>query len=285
MAVTKIWDIKGNIGQLLNYASNHGKTSETLVVEYTESDIMDMTDLMDFAMLDDRAMEFDRGDRFEVVVATHIDKGHVHTHFVLNSVSFVDGKKYNDCKATYMTIRHESDALCREYGLSVIENPERDKIKHYSEWDAERKGQPTYRSMVKSDLDTCIHRSMTESQFFDKLRKLGYDIKPGKDISVKAFGRERFVRLERSFGEDYSIDGIRRRILAQTRPEVSRPYQESKKTYKFKGVFHKPHRRAGLRALYIYYLYRLGAIPKGREPDPKQIYYVFREDIRYIRRI
>ena len=59
MAVTKIWDIKGSIGQLLNYASSPGKTSETLVVEYTESDIMDMTDLMDLAMLDDRAKEFD----------------------------------------------------------------------------------------------------------------------------------------------------------------------------------------------------------------------------------
>ena len=225
------------------------------------------------------------GDKYEVVVATHLDRAsHLHCHFVINTVSFIDGRKFYRSERDYYNMRNASDALCREYGLSVIEK-QQGKSKHYSEWNAERKGQPTYRSMVKNDIDTCVRRSMTESQFYDKLRKLGYTIKPGKDISVKAFGRERFVRLERSFGDDYSIGGIRRRILAQTRPEVSRPYPEPKKTYKFKGVFHKPHRRAGLRALYYYYLYRMGAIPKGREPNPKQVYYVFREDIRYIRRI
>jgi len=226
------------------------------------------------------------GNKHEVVVATHLDKGnHLHCHFVLNTVSFVDGKKFYRSERDYYEMRRVSDALCREYGLSVIEKPQRGKSKHYSEWNAERKGQPTYRGMVKNDIDTCIRRSMTESQFCDRLRKLGYEIKPGKDISVKAFGRERFVRLQRSFGDDYSIEGIRRRILAQTRPETVRAYPEPKRAYKFKGVFHKPHRKAGLRALYFYYLYRMGAIPKGREPNPKQVYYVFREDIRYIRRI
>jgi len=191
------------------------------------------------------------------------------------------------CKITALCNQKggESDALCREYGLSVIEDPERGKTKHYSEWDAERKGLPTQRSMVKADVDTAIRRSMTESQFYDKLRKLGYEIKPGRDISVKAFGRERFIRLERSFGDDYSIKGIRRRILIQTRPEVCRPYPEPKKAYKFNGVFHKPKRKEGLRALYFYYLYRMGAIPKGREPNPNQVYFLFREDIKYIRRI
>jgi len=182
-------------------------------------------------------------------------------------------------------MRRVSDALCREYGLSVIEKPQRGKSKHYSEWNAERKGQPTYRSMVKNDIDTSIRRSMTERQFFDKLRKLGYEVKPGKDITVRAFGRERGIKLKRNFGDGYSIEGIRRRILAQTRPEIPARYPEPKKTYKYKGVFHKPHRKAGLRALYFYYLYRMGAIPKRREPNPKQVYYVFQEDIRYIRRI
>jgi len=226
------------------------------------------------------------GDRYEVVVATHLDRvNHLHCHFVINTVSFKDGRKFYRSERDYYNMRKESDALCHEYGLSVIEHPQQGKSKHYSEWNADRKGQPTYRGMVKNDIDTCIRRSMTESQFYGKLRKLGYEIKSGKDISVKAFGRERFVRLERSFGEDYSIGGIRRRILVQTRPEVPQPYPEPKIKYKFKGMFHKPHRKTGLRALYIYYLYRLGAIPKSREPSPKQIYYAFREDIRYIRRI
>ena len=63
------------------------------------------------------------GDRFEVVVSTHLDRHHLHSHFVLNSVSFVDGKKFNACRASYREMRRASDELCREYGLSVIENP------------------------------------------------------------------------------------------------------------------------------------------------------------------
>ena len=225
------------------------------------------------------------GDRHEVIVATHLDKADLlHCHFVINTVSFVDGKKFYRSERDYYNMRQKADALCREYGLSVIEKPQ-GKGKHYSECNAERKGQTTYRSMVKNDIDTCIRRSMTERQFFEKMHKLGYEIKSGKDITVRTFGRERGIKLKRNFGDDYTIEGIRRRILAQTQPETIRTHPEPQKQYKFIGVFHKPHRKAGLRALYFYYLYRMGAIPKKREPNPKQVYYVFREDIRYIRRI
>lgn len=371
MAVTKIWNIKGSIGRLLTYAENPDKTSETVSVEYTKADIMDMTDVMDIAMLDNRAKEFHHwqrdevgsaidyaiksskteekryvsginctpenarenmmltkqawqktsgnmayhgfqafkpgevmpdvahkigvklaerlwGDRFEVVIATHIDRGHIHNHFVLNSVSFIDGRKYNDCNATYMKMRNESDMLCREYGLSVIENPERGKTKHYSEWNAERKGQPTQRSMVRTDVDTAICRSMTERQFFESLRKLGYEIKIGKDISVRYIGNERFVRLCRNFGDMYSIESIRRRILAQSKPEVIRPFHVLQKSYRFKGTFIKPHRKAGLRALYYYNLHRIGYFKRKYEKNEtpsKSVYNRYRDDIRYLRRM
>ena len=227
------------------------------------------------------------GDRFEVVVATHIDCGHIHSHFVLNSVSFLDGKKYNDCTATYMEMRKQSDLLCQEYGLSVIESPEQGKTKHYSEWNAERDGHTTWRSMIKSDVDTAIRFSMTDRQFITNLRELGYEIKSGKDISVRPSGKERFVRLQRNFGNDYTIESIRRRILAQTQPERIIINTESPPIkMRFKGVFHKPHRKSGLRALYFYYLYRLGYFKKKQhEPSVKQIYFLFREDICYIRRI
>ncbi|MCL2426325.1 MAG: relaxase/mobilization nuclease domain-containing protein, partial [Oscillospiraceae bacterium] len=87
------------------------------------------------------------GSRHEVIVTTHLDKiNHLHCHFVINTVSFVDGKKFHRTKKDYYEMQKASDALCREYGLSVIENPKRGKSKHYSEWNAERNGQPTYRS-------------------------------------------------------------------------------------------------------------------------------------------
>ena len=370
MAVTKIWDIKGNVGKLLDYAGNTDKTSEQVMSDYTETDIQNMTDMMNIAMLDKRAGEFEHwrssdvsdainyavqnlkteerryvtginctrenardnmiitkrtwqkltgnsgyhgyqafrpgevqpdiaheigvklaerlwGDRFEVVVATHIDRGHIHNHFVLNSVSFVDGGKYNDCKATYMEMRKQSDLLCQEYGLSVVKNPEQGKAKHYSEWNAERSGNTTWRSTIKSDIDTAIRQSMTERQFFNNLKEMGYEIKPGKDISVRPPNKERFFRLQRNFGDDYAIESIRRRILAQTKPErVIINTESTPKKVRFNGVYQKPHRKSGLRYMYIYYCYRLGHFKKKQyEPSTKQIYFLYREDIRYLRRI
>lgn len=82
------------------------------------------------------------GERFEVIVSTHLDKQHLHNHFVLNSVSFLDGKRYYDNKASYALLRQTSDRLCREHALSVIEHPEPDKAKHYGEWKADQDARP-----------------------------------------------------------------------------------------------------------------------------------------------
>ena len=79
------------------------------------------------------------GDRFEVVIATHLNKEHLHNHFVINSVSFADGKKYYDNTANYNKMKQISDRLCEEYNLSVIRNP-KSKGKHYAEWYAEKNG-------------------------------------------------------------------------------------------------------------------------------------------------
>ena len=227
------------------------------------------------------------GDRHEVVVATHLDKAdHLHSHFVLNTVSFVDGRKFYRSEKDYYDMQRASDALCREYGLSVIEEPKRGKSKHYAEWQAERNGKPTYRNMIKTDVDAAIRLSMTESQFFANLRKMGYHIKSGQDITIRPEGKERGLKLKRNFGEGYSIEGIRRRILAQSRPErrIIPPDSPPKKKRLMNSI-RKVKRTAGLRALYFYYLYRMGVFPKKREPNPKRIYFLFREDIRFIRNI
>jgi hypothetical protein len=227
------------------------------------------------------------GDRHQVIIATHLDKkNHLHNHFILNNVSFVDGKKYYRSKQDYLFMRQTSDALCCEYGLSVIEEPQSGKSKHYGEWKAGQDGRQTWRGMIKTDVDTAIRQSMTERQFFDNLRKMGYEIKAGKDISVKPPGKERFVRLQRNFGDDYAIEGIRQRILAQGRPErqIIPPGPPPKKM-RFIGNIHTARRITGLRALYFHYLYKMGVLPKQRGPNPKQVYFLFREDIRFIQNI
>lgn len=120
------------------------------------------------------------GNRYQVVVATHLDKAnHLHNHFVLNTVSFVDGKKYFRSAKDYRELQATSDAICREYSLSVIENPQPGKGKHYGEWRAEQEQRPTWRGLVRSDIDDAIRQSMTERQFFDALHRKGYEIKVG----------------------------------------------------------------------------------------------------------
>lgn len=123
------------------------------------------------------------GERYQVVVATHLDKAnHLHNHFVLNTVSFVDGKKYYRSAQDYRRMQSVSDALCREYGLSVIQHPQPGKGKHYGEWRAEEEQRPTWRGIVRSDIDEVIRQSMTERQFFENLHRKGYEVKVGKDI-------------------------------------------------------------------------------------------------------
>ena len=175
-------------------------------------------------------------------------------------------------------MQKESDRLCREYGLSVIENPQRGKSKHYGEWRAEQEGRPTWRGLIKSDVDTAIRRSMTERQFFHALKEMGYEIKTGKDISVRPQGKERFFRLVRNLGEGYTIEGIRRRILAQTRPERPAPRPEGKR-YRLKGSLAKTKKVTGFRALYFHYCYLLGIFPKRKPPQHRQLPFSYREDL------
>lgn len=223
------------------------------------------------------------GDRYQVIVATHLDReNHLHNHFVLNTVSFVDGIKYHRTKKDYHDMRVLSDALCREYRLSVIENPQYGKAKHYGEWRAEQEQRPTWRGLVRADVDEAIRQSMTERQFFDNLRKKGYEIKVGKDISVRPPGKERFVRLMRNFGEDYSIEAIRRRLLSQNRPE--RPAPDLPRTViriRLFGSLEKARKITGFRALYFHYCYLLGIFPKNKpRQNPKRLHFLLREDLR-----
>lgn len=165
------------------------------------------------------------GERFQVVVATHLDKAHhLHNHFVVNSVSFSDGLRYHRTKRDYQKMRSISDCLCREYGLSVIEQPQK-KGKHYGEWRAEQEQKPTYRSTMRADVDEAIRTARTEKQFFQYLQDKGYSVKFGKDITLCEAGRERGLKLARNFGEDYTLASIRRRILDETE-RTARVYDE-----------------------------------------------------------
>lgn len=227
------------------------------------------------------------GNRFQVLVATHLDKGHhLHNHFVVNSVSFSDGLRYHRTNQDYRDMRDASDRLCREHGLSVIEKAAPGKAKHYGEWRAEREERPTYRGMVKADIDEAIAKARTEKQFFHFLKEKGYSIKFGKDITVCPAGRERGLKLVRNFGEEYAIEAIRRRILAHTKEtlaiqSVALPVKQ-KKSYviKLKGDFRHTKKIGGLRGMYLRYCYLLGILPGNRQSvSPGQMHHLLREDL------
>jgi hypothetical protein len=226
------------------------------------------------------------GDRFEVVIATHLDKKHLHNHFVLNSVSFADGKKYYDNNENYDRFRLKSDRLCREYQLSVIDDPQKGRRPSYAVYLAEQAGEPTYRSLVRADVDKAIALSLTDRQFFAELRKMGYEVKVGKDITVKPQGKDRGLKLYRNFGENYTLAAINRRILSHSMPRREPPPEPPKtRAVQFKGNIKAVKRITGFRALYIRYFYMLGGRPQRltqgqRRPTPKQIAFIFREDIR-----
>ena len=224
------------------------------------------------------------GSRFQVLVATHLDKAHhLHNHFVVNSVSFADGLRYHRTGKDYRKMRQASDRLCRDYGLSVVEKPER-KGKHYGEWRAEAEGRPTYRSLVKADVDEAILKSRTEKQFYHYLKEKGYSFKMGKDITLCQSGRERGLKLFRNFGEAYSAEAIRRRILTENapfrEPEVTGRKKESR-TVRVYGDRKHARKIGGLRGLYLRYCYELGILPKNRPPiPPGPLHILLREDLR-----
>lgn len=221
------------------------------------------------------------GEKYQVVVATHLDKeNHLHNHFVVNTVSFVDGIRYHRTGKDYHDMQVASDNLCREYGLSVIENIQYGKSKQYGEWRAEQEQRPTWREFIKADIDEAIRMSLTERQFFRHLEEKGYEIKIGKDISVRPQGKERFVRLMRNFGEDYSIENIRRRILSQYIPEKPLAEPERKtRHYRMQGSMKTARKITGFRALYFHYCYKLGIFPKDRQQNRKRLHFLLREDL------
>ena len=216
------------------------------------------------------------GGRYEYVIGTHLNTGHIHSHIVWNSVSRIDGKKYHSNGKSYVTeIRAVSDELCRKYKLSVIDTENSNHVaKPYAEWMAEKNSQPTWRTAIRQDVDDAIQQSLTWRQFLGALEHKGYEVRMGRKYPVlRPPGKERFVRFK-TLGKRYTPEAIQTRILYQ---QSYHPYVENPPTIQH-GRLHsgkKPHRKlTGLRALYYRYLYELGALPR----KPRRSSYAVRQD-------
>ena len=155
------------------------------------------------------------GGKYEFVLTTHIDRGHIHNHVIWNAVSFTDHKHYHSNKRSYYEIRRTSDRLCKEHGLSVIV-PGQEKGKSYVEHQAVRNG-TSYKVKLKSAIDRLFPTCTDLEDLLRRLQEEGYEIRRGKYISCRAPNQERFTRLK-TLGVDYTEEALTARIAGRTRP-------------------------------------------------------------------
>jgi len=223
------------------------------------------------------------GDKFQVVVSTHLDKEHLHNHFALNSVSFLDGMKYDRSKAEYVRLRKISDRLCKEYSLSVIENPNNTRTPR-TIYFAEKEGKPTRYNLMRSNIDEAIKQSTTSRHFTAAIQSMGYELKfEGKYWTIKAQGATHPTRLK-TLGDEYTEESIKDRILANYHRKAPFPLPEHQtKRYKLTGNIKDLKTVGGLQGLYLHYRYKLGMLPNSNKS--KFIHPYLREDIRYMEQL
>lgn len=157
--------------------------------------------------------EFYKG--YQMVVATHIDREHIHTHFVLNTVNFETGKKFHQSKYDLANFKKLSNKLCKEYGLSTIKEKSKvDDIK-INEYKSRQKGE-SWKQQLEKDIDKCMKKSSNKYEFFNNMKQLGYKVtwtkertnityttKDGKKCRDRKLHSEKYLKenMERYFKE------------------------------------------------------------------------------------
>ena len=153
---------------------------------------------------------------YQYVIATHVDKSHIHNHIIFNNVSLNEHKTFeyleNRGGKSAENLRRISDEICEEHGLSVIQNPERGTSKCYYEWQQDKLGN-SWKSKLKSAIDSAVKKSENFEQFLENMTAQGYEYKQGKYLSFRAQGQEKFTRCKRNtLGWYYEQPQIEKRI-------------------------------------------------------------------------
>ena len=133
---------------------------------------------------------------YQCVISTHIDKGHLHNHIAINAIN-LDGKKLGDRltneKEGLYGLSDTSDKIASEYGCYImprktyLNSKDKDYYYQYKE--------QTWKEKIKDDLESLLPKCNTMEELLDELSIMGYEIKRGKNISVKCSGMERFARI------------------------------------------------------------------------------------------
>ena len=195
------------------------------------------------------------------MVSTHLNTEHLHNHFVINSVSFKDGKKYYSNLTNTALLRKTSDEICEEYGLSVLTEKTCKSGINFENFYKKSMRYSDYYKFAKEDIDYAIKHSYTLKQFQQMLVSMGYNYCYRADkLSVRREPYKRNIRVERAFGEEYSLENIKRRIFENDyiRSEKILPYMVVKnRHFTTRNKLRKKYRPEGIVALYYYYRYLL----------------------------
>jgi len=154
------------------------------------------------------AMKF-TGGQHQFVVATHVDKAHIHNHIEFNSTNLDCNGKFVNVKDSAMVLRRLNDELCREHGLSVIENPQQ-QAKEPGESAAVKYG-ISFKEQLRQIIDRLLPECRDYEDFLAKMRAEGYEIKEGKNLSFRAPGQVRFTRSNR-LGDNYTREALQQRF-------------------------------------------------------------------------
>lgn len=253
MAVTKIHPIKTTLKKAIDYICNGDKTDDeiyvtthlcsrenahkefelnkkqfnsrtkTLAHHLIQSFVPEEVSSHDAHQVGIELCEKILEGKYEYVLATHIDKDHIHNHIIFNSIDVDEGKVYHSYYGSYMNIRNQNDRLCREHNLSVIDREtqreineiKRRKFVSWHDWNEDKKGS-SYKSKLQFDIDRTIKQSINWQDFLDRMESCGYEIKYGKHIAFRSKNQQRFTRAK-TIGENYTEERIKVRILNKDR--------------------------------------------------------------------
>ncbi len=167
------------------------------------------------------AMSFTKG-KHAFIVATHVDKAHIHNHIIYNSTALDCTHKFKNFFLSSFAIQRISDTVCLQHGLSVIKPKpygERQKRTEYAQ-------KESFREKICASVDEVMQKNPEDIEaLFKLLEECGYEVKRGKNAAVRGMGQKRFIRF-RSLGEGYTIAALEKSIRGESQ---HRPKYESEK--------------------------------------------------------
>jgi len=145
-------------------------------------------------------------DNHAFIVATHVDKAHIHNHIIWNSTSLDCTHKFRNFWGSTRAVHRLSDIICVEHGLSIIEHP-KGKGVHYAQWMEDHKT-PSHRDRLRVAVDAAMAQKPADIEaLFTQLHEDGYEVKEGKRPSLRGKDQARFIRLD-TLGTGYAIDDL-----------------------------------------------------------------------------